>query len=192
VNSFNFFNLVTTKKLKYIMEENKLTIKSTILTYGLILGGISVAFNLMLYFLDMHYQQNAAAGYVGIALMIGVLMYAFIVFKKHNEGYLSLSEVLKIGLGISLIAGLVGVLYAFVLTEFLDPDMMNKALDLQFEKMRVENPEMSQEQLDMSREMADKFSSPLLRSAFQLIGALFIGFIISLIGGLIVKKSRPE
>jgi len=174
------------------MEENKLTIKSTILTYGLILGGISVAFNLMLYFLDMHYQQNAAAGYVGIALMIGVLMYAFIVFKKHNEGYLSLSEVLKIGLGISLIAGLVGVLYAFVLTEFLDPDMMNKALELQFEKMRVENPEMSQEQLDMSREMADKFSSPLIRSAFQLIGALFIGFIISLIGGLIVKKSRPE
>ncbi|NDE28738.1 MAG: DUF4199 domain-containing protein [Flavobacteriia bacterium] len=192
MNSFNFFNLETTKKLKYNMEENKLTIKSTILTYGLILGGISVAFNLMLYFLDMHYQQNAAAGYVGIALMIGVLMYAFIVFKKHNEGYLSLSEALKIGLGISLIAGLIGVLYAFVLTEFLDPDMMNKALDLQFEKMRVENPEMSQEQLDMSREMADKFSSPLIRSAFQLIGALFIGFIISLIGGLIVKKSRPE
>lgn len=174
------------------MEENKLTIKSTILTYGLILGGISVAFNLMLYFLETHYQQNAAAGYVGIALIIGVLMYAFIVFKKHNEGYLSLSEALKIGLGISLIAGLIGVLYTFVLSEFLDPDMMNKALDLQFEKMRVENPEMSQEQLDMSREMADKFSSPLLRSAFQLIGALFIGFIISLIGGLIVKKSRPE
>jgi len=32
----------------------------------------------------------------------------------------------------------------------------------------------------------------MISSAFQLIGALFIGFIISLIGGLIVKKSRPE
>ena len=108
------------------MEENKLTIKSTLLTYGLLLGSISVAFNLMLYFLDMHYQQNAAAGYVGIALMIGVILYAFIVFKKQNEGYLSLSEALKIGLGISLIAAIIGVLYAFVLTEFLDPEMMNK------------------------------------------------------------------
>lgn len=58
--------------------------------------------------------------------------------------------------------------------------------------MRAENPEMTQDQINMARDMAEKFSGPFIRSAFQLIGALFIGFIISLIGGLIVKKSRPE
>jgi hypothetical protein len=70
--------------------------------------------------------------------------------------------------------------------------MMEKVLDLQMEKIRASNPEMSQEALDSARSMSEKFSSPLIRSAFQLIFALFIGFIISLIGGLIVKKSRPE
>jgi len=35
-------------------------------------------------------------------------------------------------------------------------------------------------------------ATPLISSAVQIIGALFLGFIISLIGGLIVKKSRPE
>ena len=70
--------------------------------------------------------------------------------------------------------------------------MMEKVLDLQMEKIRASNPEMSQEGLDTTRSMSEKFSSPLIRSAFQLIFALFIGFIISLIGGLIVKKSRLE
>ena len=174
------------------MENQTPSIKSTIINYALILSAISIAFNLMLYFLDMHYQQSQMTGIVGIVIMIGVLIYSFIDHKKLNEGYLSLSEALKIGLGISALAGLIGVAYTFVFTEFLDPNMMEKALDFQLEKMRIDNPEMTQDQLDGIRSMQEKFSGPLIRSAFQIIGSLFIGFIISLIGGLIVKKSRPE
>lgn len=174
------------------MENQTPSIKTTIINYALILSAISIAFNLMLYFLDMHYQQSQMTGIVGIVIMIGVLIYSFIDHKKLNEGYLSLSEALKIGLGISALAGLIGVAYTFVLTEFLDPNMMEKALDFQLEKMRIDNPEMTQNQLDGIRSMQEKFSGPLIRSAFQIIGSLFIGFIISLIGGLIVKKSRPE
>jgi len=174
------------------MENQTPSIKTTIINYALILSAISIAFNLMLYFLDMHYQQSQMTGIVGIVIMIGVLIYSFIDHKKLNEGYLSLSEALKIGLGISALAGLIGVAYTFVLTEFLDPNMMEKDLDFQLEKMRIDNPEMTQDQLDGIRSMQEKFSGPLIRSAFQIIGSLFIGFIISLIGGLIVKKSRPE
>ena len=174
------------------MENQQSSIKSTMITYGLILGGISVVFQLMLFFLDMHYQQPPAVGIVSIVIMIGLLVYAFIQYKKENEGFFSLSEALKIGLGISLISAIIGIVYSFVLTEVLDPATMQKSLDFQFEKMRAENPEMNQDQIDMARDMSQKFSGPLIRSAFQLIGALFFGFIISLIGGLIVKKSRPE
>ena len=106
------------------MENQTPSIKTTIINYALILSAISIAFNLMLYFLDMHYQQSQMAGIVGIVIMIGVLIYSFIDYKKLNEGYLSLSEALKIGLGISALAGLIGVAYTFVLTEFLDPNMM--------------------------------------------------------------------
>lgn len=166
--------------------------KSIIISNALILSAISIAFNLMLYFLDMHYQQSQEAGIVGIIIMIAILIYAFIQFKKLNEGYLSLSEALKIGLGISLVAALIGVVYTYILTEFLDPGMMDKALDFQIEKIRMENPEITSDQIAGMREMQEKFSSPLIRSAFQIIGSLFIGFIISLIGGLIIKKSRPE
>ena len=174
------------------MNSQNPSLKSIIISNALILSAISVAFNLMLYFLDMHYQQSQEAGIVGIIIMIAILIYAFIQFKKLNEGYLSLSEALKIGLGISLVAALIGVVYTYILTEFLDPGMMDKALDFQIEKIRMENPEITSDQIAGMREMQEKFSSPLIRSAFQIIGSLFIGFIISLIGGLIIKKSRPE
>jgi len=58
--------------------------------------------------------------------------------------------------------------------------------------MLQSNPEMSVEQVDGMIEMQKKFSSPAIRSAFGLIFGLFFGFVVSLIGGLIVKRSRPE
>ena len=39
------------------MENQSLPLKNHILQYGSLLGGISVVFGLMIYFLDMHYSQ---------------------------------------------------------------------------------------------------------------------------------------
>jgi hypothetical protein len=41
-------------------------------------------------------------------------------------------------------------------------------------------------------EMQNKFITPKMMAAFGLIGGVFIGFIISLITGLILKRNRPE
>ena len=174
------------------MDTQTPSIKSTIITFGVILGSISVAFQLMLFFLDMHYKNDSTAGIVSLIIMIGVLLYSFISFKKQNEGFLSLSEALKIGIGVSLVSALIGIVYTQILVNFLDPDTMKKSLEMSMDTMRAENPEMPQEALDTARSMQEKMSSPLIFSAVQIIFALFFGFIISLIGGLIVKKSRPE
>ena len=166
--------------------------KSTIINFGLILGAISVIFQLMLYFFDMHYKNDSTAGIVSLTIMVGVILYSFIQFKKSNEGFISLSEALKIGLGVSLVSALVGIFYTQILLNILDPDTMKKSLELSLENMRIQNPEMPQDALDTVRSIQEKMSSPIIFSAIQIIFALFFGFIISLIGGLIVKKSKPE
>ena len=166
--------------------------KSTIINFGLILGAISVIFQLMLYFFDMHYKNDSTAGIVSLTIMVGVILYSFIQFKKSNEGFISLSEALKIGLGVSLVSALVGIFYTQILLNILDPDTMKKSLELSLENMRIQNPEMPQDALDTVRSIQEKMSSPIIFSAIQIIFALFSGFIISLIGGLIVKKSKPE
>ena len=173
------------------MNINSNLSKSTIINFGLILGAISVIFQLMLYFLDMHYKNDSTAGMVSLIIMIGVILYSFIQFKKSNEGFISLSEALKIGLGVSLVSALVGIVYTQILLNILDPDTMKKSLELSLENMRIQNPEMPQDALDTVRSIQEQMSNPIIFSAIQIIFALFFGFIISLIGGLIVKKSKP-
>lgn len=174
------------------MEEKNITTGAFALRYGLIYGGIAVAFSLMLFFMDMHYQNDSMQGIVSMVIMAGTLLAGMIAFRKANDGFISLGEALKVGVGASLIGALLGVVYHFILTYGLDPEATEKSLDYAIQKMKQDNPEISQEILDQTREMQSKFSSPWIVTPIIIIFNLFLGFIISLIGGLIVKRSRPE
>ena len=187
-----YFFLLWEKIKNHNMPNQNSSLKSNIITYGIILGSISVVFQLMLFLLDMHYKNDSTAGIVALLITSGVLVYSFIVFKKNNEGYMTLSEALKIGLGVSLISAIIGIIYTQLLVNVLDPDTMQKSLELSIDNMRAQNPEIPQEALETARSIQEKMSSPLIFTAVQIIFSLFFGFIISLIGGLIVKKSRPE
>ena len=190
-NPAYFFLLWERIKNQKMVNQNS-SIKSNIITYGIILGSISVVFQLMLFFLDMHYKNDSTAGIVALLITSGVIVYSFIVFKKNNEGFMTLSEALKIGLGVSLVSAIIGIIYTQLLVNVLDPDTMQKSLELSIDNMRAQNPEIPQEALETARSIQEKMSSPLIFTAVQIIFSLFFGFIISLIGGLIVKKSRPE
>ncbi|MGB2397093.1 MAG: DUF4199 domain-containing protein [Flavobacteriaceae bacterium] len=174
------------------MNPSSLTPKATILQYGTLLGGISVVFGLMIYFLDMHYTQESAVGYVSIAITVGVIALAQYNFRKENEGYLSLGEGLKIGVGIALISGIIGSLYQVVLVTVIDPETIAKMLEIASDKIMDSYPEMQQEQLDQTIAMQKKFMTPGMMFAFGIIGTLFIGFVVALISGLILKRNRPE
>ena len=50
------------------MDLSTSSIKSTIISFGSLLGAISVIFQLMLYFLDMHYKNDSTAGIVSLII----------------------------------------------------------------------------------------------------------------------------
>ena len=174
------------------MKNNSSTLKSHILQYGILLGGISVVFALMLFFLDMHYTQDSSVGIVSIVITIAVIILGQYNFRKDNEGFLSFGEALKLGVGIALISSIIGVIYQVLLVTMIDPDTIPKMITIAENQLYESNPEMSQEQIDQILEMQSKFISPGMMAAFGLIGGLFIGFIISMITGLILKRNRPE
>ena len=95
-------------------------------------------------------------------------------------------------MGSSLVSAIIGIVYTQILINFIDPDTLTKSLELSMETIRIQNPEMPQEALETARSIQEKMSSPLILSAVQIIFALFFGFIVSLISGLIVKKSRAQ
>tara|TARA_B100001173_G_scaffold312545_1_gene334594 strand:- start:6112 stop:6636 length:525 start_codon:yes stop_codon:yes gene_type:complete len=174
------------------MENQKNTTAKTAINFGLILGGISIVYGLMLFFLDMHYQNETATSLIGYAFLIVIILWAIIDFKKKNEGYISLSETLKTGVGTALISALIVCVYSIILTEYLDPEFLDKSIGYQKQKMLQENPEISVENVNKMFDMQKEFTGPFVISGFIIIFNLFFSFVFSLIVGLIVKKSKPE
>lgn len=171
------------------MEETKPKTGKYALTYGLILGAISVVFILMLYSLDMHYQGGPLVMGVSLLITIAVIVIGMMQFKKDNNGFMSFGEGLKIGIGIGLVAGIIGIIFNQILAGVIDPEMMNKAMEYQKGKL-METTKMTPEQIDAQMEMGKKFTTPSMQIVFGLIYSVVASLLLSLIPALILKKQE--
>lgn len=172
------------------MEHENLNTKKTIINFGLLLSFIGIAFSLMLYVADMQYEQGIAIQATQISILIIVVFFAVFQYKKDNNGYLKLSQALKIGTGVAFIGGAIGLLYFFIFSNFIEPDFLDKTFEITKQKALIENPSITAEQMDQSIEMQKKFawiSYPVI-----LIFNLILGFVTGLIGGLIMKKENTS
>lgn len=171
------------------MEENKPKTGKFALIYGAILGGISVVFGLMLFSADMHYQGGITVMLISLALSLAAIILAIIQFKKANGGYMTFAQGLKVGIGVSLIGTIIGLIFNQIMANVIDPDMMAKAMEYQ-KNLMMETTSLTPEQIEERMEMGQKFNTPLMQFAFGLIFSLLIGFVFSLIPALVLKKQE--
>ncbi len=168
------------------MEETQPKIGKFSLNYGLILGGISVAFGLMLFSMDAHTSQDTSNTVIGIVLAVGVVIWALISFRKANAGLMSLGQAIKLGIGVCLVSGVIYIAYLLLLSNVLDTDFITKIA----ENTRAAAQEagvMTEAQIEQQYQgTIDYF---WISYPFILIGAIIQGLVIGLIGGLIFKKS---
>lgn len=174
------------------MSDQKSILKSTILQYGLIYGGISVAFAIMLFIMDMHYQGGSLQNWAGLIIMVGSITFAQIAYRKQNDGYLNLSEAIKVGLGVTVVGILIALVYGWFQAIVLDPNQIEKATEFALNQAIDQNPEMTDEMIAVTKEWIEWGTSPAISTAFAFGFGLLFGGIFSLVTGLIVKKSRPN
>ncbi len=173
------------------METEKASVKKIALNYGALWGLAGIASLIVAYSMDAHIGTNYVKSIVDTLVMIAAIVLGLKAFKKENGGYMSLGEALKTGLGISVIAGIIGAVFFYIFISFIDPGMMDKMLEYQREQMVLQGNNMTSEQIDQAMEMSKNFMQPWLMSTFAVIGTLFFGFIVSLISGLIMKRTNP-
>lgn len=170
------------------MNEQNVTVSNTAMRYGIIVGLISVIYSFVLAMLDE--TMNRGLGAVAYLFLIVGMVMAFKYFKNHNHGYMSYGQGLGIGTLMSLIVGLLSSIFMYIYIKFVDPEMMNRAMEMQ--RVQMEERGMDDAQIDQAMEMAGKFSSPELMIVFGTLGFVVIGFIIALIVAAIMKNARPE
>lgn len=174
------------------MEATQPSTGKLALKYGLILGGIGIVFNLMLYSQDLHYQFDLKRLFInliiGLVFVIVGSILAMREFKKANNGYMSFGEGLKMGIGLALISSVIGIIFGFIMSKVIDPEMQEKAIEYGISVMR--DAGMAEDQIDLQVER-QRNQSPIIQVAFGLIISVFLGFVGSLVPALVIKKAKP-
>ncbi len=172
--------------------ENQNYARKTMLSYGVMLGIASIILSVLNYSFGNIYKPHWAFNVLGPLLFIGFIIYGIKAFKLSNEGFLKLSQAIKIGLGIAIIAGIISGLYQFVFMNYIEPDYMTKVAEVQEQMMYEKFPDMDEAIIEKQLEITQKFSNPGIMVAFTIAGSLIMGLIISLIAGLFMKKDENQ
>ena len=171
------------------METQKLTPGKFALNYGLILGLVMIAIAVVTYVTGMALEGIQWPQWLYYIIFPITVIYAISQYKKTNGNLLRLGEAIKIGVLIGVISAIVYVIYGLIFNYFIDPEFMDLMKESIRDKM-LENPNMTEEIVDQSMAMAEKFMDPIIGSAFWIAMSAFFGLIYSLIGGLVMKKEE--
>ncbi|RAU81596.1 DUF4199 domain-containing protein [Pontibacter arcticus] len=164
------------------------SVMSVALKYGGIAGLIIIVYTLILLVVDLSSNQWLMS--VGYLILIALIVLAMKAYKESNYGYMSYGQGLGIGTVVSAVAGLLGGIFMWIYTSFIDTAYMANMMEKQI--MELENQGMSDEQIDAAMSMASSFQGPGMMVIGSLIGYIIVGFLLSLIISAIMKNSRPQ
>ncbi len=171
-------------------NQQSISPSKTILTYGIFFGLASVLVSVANYSFGNIYKPHWSLSIINYLLLIVFIVLALKAYREQNGGYLKLSDALKIGIGISLLAGIISMLYFLVFVNYIEPDFIAKTGEVQEQIMYERFPDMDEALIEQQVEMSKKFMTPTIMSAFILAASLFSGLIFSLVIGLFMKKSE--
>ena len=172
------------------MENKTKSTKDIILNNGIILGVILVVINVISYFSGIMEKGEQWPNYIYYVIFPVVIVYAIKQFKDNNDGYLSMPEGLKTGMGIAAVSALVYVIYHLLFTYVIDPTFVDKMIALTETKLYESG--MEEEQIEQTLNITRKMSNPLVGSGFFILLSTFFGFVYSMITAAIMKKNKEE
>ncbi|MEZ4797989.1 MAG: DUF4199 domain-containing protein [Flavobacteriaceae bacterium] len=168
--------------------------KTTVLKYGSygLLTGVALFLISILVTKNLEYSSQEILGYV---TMVATLSFIFFGIKhyrdKVNNGVVSFGKALTIGLLISALVG-VGVAIAdYFYTTVINPDFAQDYLDKTIEiyETQYSGAELEAKKTEITQQMKDYGSSGFM-AALMFVTVVVIGFIISLISGLILQRKN--
>ena len=155
--------------------------------YGAMAGGIGIVFSIILFFMDMTYDQSPVIQAINILIPASMAVMATLTFKKDNTGLLSLKQAIKLGVGVFFVAAIIGLTYFTVFINFVETDYISNTAAMQADALREAQPTMGEDIIEMQQTNTEKYFYMIY--PVILIINVFIGLIVGLVTGLFTKKS---
>ncbi|PQJ79956.1 DUF4199 domain-containing protein [Polaribacter porphyrae] len=153
--------------------------KSTVLkfgSYGLIVGFVIFSIHLFFGIDNLDYSTNEILGYVSIFLSLSFIFFGIKHYRdKENNGFISFGKAIQIGLLIAVLVGLGIAVADFVYTKFINPSFF-----VNYE----------QKLIDQGKEHEIVKMTSTTAALFMLVLVTILGFIISLISGIILQRKK--
>ena len=165
--------------------EEKVSVWKANLTNGLILGLVGVVYTLVMYFLDLTFNQ--VQQYVYIVVQIALM---FFLMKSYRDNYMhgQITYGQSVGAGVimTLYSAIIGAIFIYILYTVIDTGLTEKQLAFVEEKMLEKGA--PQEAIDAGMAIQRKIMKPEIMAPFSILGSMFWGTILSLIISIFIKK----
>jgi len=167
--------------------------KKTVLTYGLISGGIAaILMPATLYFFGGH--SSEIVGYTVIVLSMLLVFFGVRSYRENvGGGRLTFGRGFAVGILICLISSVCYVAVWELIYFKLAPEFAQKCLYSQIDRMKESGA--PQEQIDEATRQMDSFKkiydNPLANFAITMIEPFPVGLLITLISAVVLRRKEP-
>lgn len=166
--------------------------KNTIIKYGIysLITASILFFSALVLAKSLDYSTQEVIGYLS---MIASLSFVFLGIKHYrdneNNGYVSFSKALVLGISISVFAGVGFGIIDYIYTTQINPDFATEYLNKSLETMKSSLPveEFEQKKLELTQQM-EQYGGSGFMAFIMFATVLILGFIISLVSALFLQR----
>lgn len=172
--------------MKIIME-NSISVWKSNLYNGLILGLIAIAYTLLIYFLNLIFNEYQVYFFYLIQFVV-----LFISIKSYRDnckhGIITYGQAVASGVVISIYSAVIYAVLIYILYAFIDTDLVNK--QLAFIEETLIKRGLPQSIIDSGMEIQKKILQPSIYALTRLFSNFFGGTIITLIVSIFIRKEN--
>lgn len=150
-----------------------------------------IIIDLILYVMGLKDPANSAAQVIGFLpfIVFIVMIVKTVSAYKASNGVMSLGQAIGTGTLAALITALLVGLYIILFFNFIDPGMLDTLKEFQKEEALAQGS-MTEEQYEAAEGMMNAMFSPTAMFIMAIIMYSIIGFITSLISGLVMRNDN--
>lgn len=158
--------------------------------HGFSLGLLLVIIAITIWMLGINEKESLVPFLITSITTIGFITYAILLFRENqNQGIISYTDSLKFGTTIAFFAYVVFGIYFIIFIKYIHPDYITETLKFTKELELLNNPDISDKELNDSLIIQRKMMQPHWVFITQILAGTFAGFIYSLFISIFVKKS---
>lgn len=173
-------------------------LKKLALTNGIIIAVITIAIQLLTYYATPNLLGETWYGIVVTIISLGVYVIFTFDLRRKVGGYWSFKEALSGVFIISFTANLVSSIFNFVFYRFIEPGAYEKVrgyvedgMMSTFEKLGLSGDKLDEALEEAAESLKSQYMPSIGDFARNLIIAILVGFVLSLIFAAIFKRNPP-